>query len=61
MRASVFISVLLVGFGLLAGCSHQPLGEQPEQFGEIPDGPGLFSGADGGFYLVGGGKRKRQR
>jgi hypothetical protein len=61
MGALSFRFVLLLATGLsLAGCSHQPLDEEPDQFGEIPDGPGLFSGAEGGFDLIGSSRQKRR-
>lgn len=49
-----------VAVGLLAGCGpHQPLDDQPPQHGEIAPGPGVFTGADGKFDLLGGSKKKR--
>lgn len=48
--------------GFLFGCGgHEPLDEAPPAApGEFEEGPGLFSGADGGFYIVGGDRKKRK-
>lgn len=45
------LGVLLLGGGLMAvGCAHvQPF--EPPQVGEIPDGPGLFTGDKGALVL----------
>ena len=47
--------------GLLVGCGpHQPLQDAPDKHGEIPSGPGVFTGADGGWYLLGGPEKKKR-
>ena len=45
------MSILLIGLALflLAGCAGQPF--EPDRPGEIPSGPGVFSGEDGEFTL----------
>jgi hypothetical protein len=60
MRHLLRIAFASVAVGLLAGCSHTPLQEQPPQHGEIAPGPGVFSGADGSFTIVGDSKRKKR-
>jgi hypothetical protein len=60
MRRLLRMALLGAAVGLLAGCSHQPLDEKPDEFGEIPSGPGLFTGAEGGFDLLGGDRRRRR-
>lgn len=61
MKKLVSILGLCSVIGLLAACgAHQPLDERPPApAGEFEEGPGLFSGADGGFYLVGNSDKKR--
>lgn len=53
--------LLLAGaaVGFLAGCGpHQPVQDAPPQYGEIPDGPGVFTGAEGKWNLLGGDKKR---
>jgi hypothetical protein len=59
MRHLLRIALASAAIGLLVGCAHQPLDEQPPQHGELAPGPGLFSGSDGGFIIVGDSKTKK--
>lgn len=55
------LAALVAGGFILTGCDHQPLDEAPPPAaGEFEEGPGLFTGADGGFYLSGGPKKKKR-
>lgn len=58
----VLLRIAVAGFavGLLAGCEHQPLDEQPPQHGEIAPGPGLLTGSDGAFIIIGESKQKKR-
>lgn len=48
-----------VAVGLLAGCGpHQPLDDPPPMHGELKPGPGVFTGSEGKFVILGG-KKKR--
>jgi hypothetical protein len=50
--------IVLVGCAVLAGCSAQPA---PYHSGnEIPQGPGLLSGAEGAFVLRTGEDKPRE-
>lgn len=62
MRKLLAILGMCSAVGLLSACgAHQPLDEAPPPAaGELEEGPGLFSGADGGFYLAGGPEKKRK-
>jgi hypothetical protein len=60
MRRLLRIAMFGAAVGLLAACSHEPLDDRPPEHGEIPPGPGLFSGAEGGFDLLGGKSKKRR-
>lgn len=56
------LAILVAGGFALTACDHQPLDEAPPApAGEFEEGPGLFSGADGGFYIVGGPDKKKRR
>lgn len=58
-----FLSIACIAAtGLLFGCGeHVPLDEAPPPAaGEFEEGPGVFSGSDGGFYIVGGDRKKRK-
>ena len=56
-----FLGIALMGavVGLMVGCSHQPLDEQPPKYGELGEGPGVFSGADGKFVIIGNSKKRK--
>ena len=61
MRRLLRIALVGSAVGLLAACSHEPLDEAPPPPpGELGSGPGLFSGADGGFYLSGGPRKEKK-
>lgn len=52
--------LMLVATGLLVGCTHQPLENAPEPHGASGHGPGVFSGADGSFTILGDTKKKKR-
>lgn len=61
MKQALRFALVLGAAGLLISCTHEPFDEAlPPLPGEIGDGPGLISGAEGGFYIVGGDRRKRK-
>jgi len=51
---------VVVVAGLLVSCSHKPLGDRPEKYDESGYGPGVFSGSDGSFTIVGNTKKKKR-
>lgn len=60
MRKLLGTVILGAAVGLIAGCSHQPIQDPPPQHGEIPEGPGVFSGSDGKFYILGGPEKRKR-
>lgn len=60
MKLSLPIALVAGGIALTA-CDREPLDENPPAPpGEFEEGPGLVSGADGGFYIVGGPDKKKR-
>ena len=49
----------LLACQLLAGCGGEPYAYQPDH--ELKPGPGLFSGEDGEFTLIGSPKKQEGR
>jgi len=46
---------------VLVACSHEPLDEAPPPPpGELGNGPGIVSGAEGGFYITGGPPKRKK-
>lgn len=61
MRLLLAVPAMVLAVGILAGCGpHQPLQDKPDKHGEIPSGPGVFTGSDGGWYLLGGPEKKKR-
>lgn len=54
MQASAFLICLL-----LSGCGGEPFAYQPDH--ELKPGPGLFSGKDGEFTLLGSPKTQEKK
>ncbi|MDF1721835.1 MAG: hypothetical protein P1U65_14280 [Minwuia sp.] len=60
MHLTLRVFMTLVAAALLVSCAHQPLENEPEKYDASGYGPGVLSGPDGSFTILGGTKKKKR-